>query len=126
VTVTRLTDDQWQKIKGVLPQKPVNNLGGRPPVDDRKCFEGILWILLKRSAWSALPECYGSRSSVHRKFREWNSTGVWLRMFYRFLEGLSSDESAFWIEVLKKSRVPRPRRLPLRIEADPSDTYANK
>jgi transposase len=122
VTVFRLTNDQWESVRGVMPKRPVSNLRGRPPVDDRGCFEGILWILLKGLPWRQLPECYGSRFSVRRRFLEWTSTDLWIKMFYRFLEGLSRDERAIWLEVLRRSRVPRPRRLPLRIEADQTDS----
>lgn len=45
----KLTNEQWEKIKPVLPvrKRPwlKRKRGGRPPADDRKCFEGILWIL---------------------------------------------------------------------------------
>ena len=45
----RLSDDQWEKVKKVIPKRKISrkkkSRRGRKPVDDRKCFEGILWIL---------------------------------------------------------------------------------
>ena len=41
----RLSDAQWARIAPHVPRRKRNPRGGRPPADDRKCFEGILWIL---------------------------------------------------------------------------------
>ncbi len=40
-----LTDAQWEKIRPLLPKRRKRPHGGRPPADDRKVLEGILWIL---------------------------------------------------------------------------------
>ena len=40
-----LTDEQWELIAECLPKRRRIRKGGRPRVADRKCFEGILWIL---------------------------------------------------------------------------------
>jgi hypothetical protein len=40
-----LTDAQWEKIRPLLPKRPKQPQGGRPPADSRKVLEGILWIL---------------------------------------------------------------------------------
>ena len=65
----KLTDEQWEKVKEVLPKRKrpwlKRKRGGRPPVNDRKCFEGILWILWTGAQWAALPKEYGAKSTVH-------------------------------------------------------------
>ncbi len=50
-----LTDRQWKLIQPHLPPRKINPKGGRPWADDRKCFEGILWILWTGAPWSELP-----------------------------------------------------------------------
>jgi transposase len=40
-----LTDEQWKHIRPFIPEREYTPKGGRPPADDRKCFEGILWVL---------------------------------------------------------------------------------
>ena len=61
----RLSDDQWEKVKKVIPKRKIprkkKSRRGRKPVDDRKCFEGILWILWTGSPWIALPKIYEPR-----------------------------------------------------------------
>ena len=50
------TDKQWEEIKVHLPPRPPRPKGGRPPVDERKCFEGILWILWAGAPWKRTAE----------------------------------------------------------------------
>lgn len=124
MTVIKISDSQWEMIEAVLPPEPGKNLGGRPPTANRKCFEGILWILREGLPWSELPACYGSRSSVNRRFLTWKSKGVWIRMLDLFARHLTdSEERLFWLAILEKMRLPKPRsrhsykirRLPYRI-----------
>jgi transposase len=41
----KLTDQQWEKIEPLLPKLKKSKKGGRPWADNRKVFEGILWVL---------------------------------------------------------------------------------
>jgi transposase len=47
-----VTNQQWARIKQHLPQRRRSRNGGRPPRDDRQCFEGMLWILWTGAPWS--------------------------------------------------------------------------
>jgi transposase len=40
-----VTDTHWKLIEAQLPKRKADKPGGRPPLSDRQCFEGILWIL---------------------------------------------------------------------------------
>ncbi|MDQ3797476.1 MAG: transposase [Pseudomonadota bacterium] len=46
-----VTDEQWALMKEQLPQRKRCVPGGSPPADDRKCFEGMLWILWAGAPW---------------------------------------------------------------------------
>lgn len=102
-TTFRVSDSQWRRIQTAIPRQPDYNLGGRPPTDDRKCFEGILWILSKGISWRRVPTCYGSRSAVRRRFFRWVSSGTWAAMVALFLEQLSPADRSYWSEVLENS-----------------------
>ena len=52
----KLTDEQWAKIEPLLPKLKKSKRGGRPWVDNRKVFEGILWILRTGAPWADLPK----------------------------------------------------------------------
>src|SRR5438309_512355 len=50
-----LADDQWERIAPLLPEHRASPKGGRPWADDRKCLEGILWLLRTGSGWRDMP-----------------------------------------------------------------------
>ena len=93
-----VTDKQWELIKAELPKRKRPKKGGRPPADDRKCFEGILWILWTGAPWSELPERYGSKSTVHRRLTEWAVSDVLLNMWRAFLDQLDDRKKVRWDE----------------------------
>jgi transposase len=37
-----LSDEQWERVRRLLPQRERSPRGGRPRAEDRPCFEGIL------------------------------------------------------------------------------------
>ncbi len=71
-----VTDEQWAQMKEQLPQRKRRVQGARLPADDRKCFEGMLWILWAGALWSELPARYGSKRTVHRRLKAWAEAGV--------------------------------------------------
>ena len=79
-----LTDAQWNRIKFVF-EKQVRV--GRPPLNPRTVFNGILWILKSGGRWRDLPARYGNWNSIYHKFRQWCS----LDLFDRLLKVLNAD-----------------------------------
>jgi transposase len=63
----RLTRQQWAAIGVHLPQPKATSRGGRPRVEDRRCLEGILWVLWTGAQWSELPRRYSSPSTCWRR-----------------------------------------------------------
>src|SRR6185437_15451193 len=51
---------QWEKIRSLLPKRAKCPKGGRPPANDRKVLEGILWILRSGVRWCDLPDEFPS------------------------------------------------------------------
>jgi transposase len=66
-----LTDAQWEKIRPLLPRRPRRPRGGRPPANDRKVLEGILWILRSGARWQDLPDEFPSPATCWRRLRDW-------------------------------------------------------
>ncbi len=98
-----VSDALWERVKAVIPprtqswrrwgrrKKPG---GGRPPVDDRAVFSGIIYILRTGCQWKAVPSRFGSGSTLHLRFQQWERAGVWRRLWragvaeYDELEGI--------------------------------------
>ena len=94
----RLTDRQWDLIREHVPARKAAAKGGRPWADDRKCFEGVLWILWTGAPWSELPRRYGSSTTCWRRLSEWSRTGVLLDLWRAFLAQLNDRDMIRWDE----------------------------
>ena len=75
-TIIRIPDKLWDEIKMILPKEKPSSTIGRPVIPYRKVLDGILYVLRTRCQWKMLPKEYGSSSTYHRLFQEWNILGV--------------------------------------------------
>ena len=92
----KLTDEQWKKIEPLLPQPKKPRRGGRPWADNRKVFEGILWILRTGAPWADLPKRSPSPSTCW--WRLWEEQDVWLKVWRTFLAELDEQGQLDWAE----------------------------
>jgi len=74
-----ITDEQWERIKDLLPGKPGDR--GRSGEDNRRFVNGVIWIARSGAPWRDLPERYGKWNTVFTRFNRWSKTGVWQRIF---------------------------------------------
>jgi transposase len=93
-----LTDSMWEKLEPLLPQLPKGEKGGRPWADNRRCLEGILWVLKTGARWRDLPERYPSASTCWRRMRFWAEEGVWEKIMQEFLGELDARGRLEWEE----------------------------
>jgi transposase len=73
-----LKDDQWQRFAPLLPGKRGDP--GRTGSNNRLFLEVVLWMVRTGAPWRDLPEAFGSRNSVFRRFRRWVRAGVFERL----------------------------------------------
>jgi transposase len=77
-----LTDAFWAKVEPLVPARKVDPKGrGRPPVPDRTVFAGILYVLRTGCQWKAVPRQFGTGSTVHLRFQQWERGGLFLSMW---------------------------------------------
>ena len=50
-----VTDELWSLVEPILPQHEPSPKGGHPPVSDRVCLTGILFVLRTGIRWNDLP-----------------------------------------------------------------------
>jgi transposase len=93
-----LTDEQWAKIEPLLPKFKRSRKGGRKPVDSRRVFEGILWVLRSGARWKDLPARHPSPSTCWRRLRDWEEQEVWLDLWRAFLSELDLKGQLDWAE----------------------------
>lgn len=72
-----LIDDQWKIVSAILPADPMReDKRGRPWSEQRKVFNGILWVLRTGAPWKDMPPRYGPYQTAHRRFQNWVRSGV--------------------------------------------------
>ncbi len=89
-----LTDEQWARLKPLLPpQKPRT---GRKNLDHRRIINGILWILRTGAPWDDLPRRYGKRGTVSSRYYRWRKAGIWDRIFADLQAQADRDTNLDW------------------------------
>jgi transposase len=71
-----LTNEQWNLVEPLLPQPPVSGGRGRPPLDQRKVLNGILWKLRYGLSWRQLPSRYGSNEACFAYYNRWKRNNL--------------------------------------------------
>jgi transposase len=75
-TIREAPDELWAIIQNILalydPPKPT----GRPRVDQRQAFNGIIYRMRTGCQWNYLPQEFGNDVSVYRTFRRWEALGI--------------------------------------------------
>ncbi|PAQ00657.1 MAG: transposase [Mesorhizobium sp.] len=69
-----VSDEEWALIGPLLPAE--RGRGCRPAQDNRRYFEGMMWMARTGAQWRHLPDEYGKWNSVFRRYRRWVATGV--------------------------------------------------
>ena len=73
-----LRDDQWERIKDLLPGKASDP--GVTAKDNRLFLEAVLWIARTSSPWRDLPPALGNWHATYTRFSRWGKKGVWERV----------------------------------------------
>ena len=85
-----VTDEQWRIIEPHLGNKAKRM--GRPQADNRKLFNGVLWILRTGAPWRDLPEYYGPWQTVYKRFAQWQENGKLKALFDQLREGADMQD----------------------------------
>ncbi|GBQ72633.1 transposase [Acetobacter lovaniensis NRIC 0474] len=84
-----LRDDQWERIKDLLPGRE-GHVGGTA-ADNRLFVEAVLYRYRAGIPWRDLPARFGDWKNVHRRLRRWCESGVIERIF-RYLAADHDNE----------------------------------
>jgi len=85
-TILKVPGKLWDEIKNILPKEKPSKTIGRPIVPYRKVFDGILYILRTGCQWKMLPKEYGSGSTCHRRFQQWNRLDLFKKTWVKLLK----------------------------------------
>ena len=99
-----VSDKFWEKVKPLIPKPKRDEKktyqrrrgAGRKPMDPRKVFCAIVFVLRTGIQWKALPREFGSSSSVHAYFRKWVEAGFFLKLWKKGLAEYDEMEGIAW------------------------------
>ena len=99
-----ISDDFWSMVSPLIP-KPTDpdsliqrkSNAGRKPMDPRKVFAAIVFVLRTGIQWKALPkEKFGSSSSIHGYFLKWEKAGLFSQIWKKGLAEYEELEGIGW------------------------------
>jgi transposase len=95
----RISDKLWNVLEPVLPVHVNTHRfgGGRPRVPDRRCADGIFYVLRTGCQWKALDQtelCAGS--TAHDRYQEWVEAGVFLKLWQAGVEQFDELKGIDW------------------------------
>lgn len=88
-----LRDDQWDRIKDLIPGGSKGKRG--PRSDNRRFINALLWMARSGARWRDLPDRFGDYQTVKRRYYDWVERGVLDRIF----QTLSADADLEWLMV---------------------------
>ena len=74
-----LRDDQWDRIKDLLPGREGHV--GVTAKDNRRFVEAVLYRYRAGIPWRDLPERFGDWKAVHTRHTRWAQGGAWEKVF---------------------------------------------
>jgi putative transposase len=95
-TIWEVPDKLWEEIEQVIREIDPPKETGRPRVDARRAFDGIIYRLRTSCQWNHLPENFGSDSSVHRTFQRWVEKGVFQEVWALLIERCDDLGAVEW------------------------------
>jgi putative transposase len=85
-TIWRVDDVLWSRLAPLLVVDKPRKKPGRPRADDRRLFNGVLWLLRTGAQWKEMRAECGPTSTVHDRFQEWVRSGAFARAWTLLLE----------------------------------------
>jgi transposase len=100
-----VSDALWERVAPLIPQRRrARNRsyqrkpgGGRRPLEPRRVFEAIVYVLRTGIQWKAVPKAeFGSASSIHKYFLAWKRAGVFVALWRQGLAEYDELEGIAW------------------------------
>ncbi len=81
-----LSDEMWEQFEAALAVAK-DPRGAPADLCDREFLEAVLYLARTGAPWRDLPEVFGTWISVYMRFRRWEESGVWGKMWAVLQQG---------------------------------------
>lgn len=75
-TIWKAPDALWELFEKMLAQYDPAPKMGRPRINQRNAFNGVIYKVRTGCQWNALPKEFGDDVSVYRTFLRWEDKGI--------------------------------------------------
>jgi transposase len=75
-----INDEAWRQLRPVLA-RILSKRGAPPTLEVREFLEAVLYLERTGIPWRDMPCCFGSWGSVYQRFRRWQRSGIWERLW---------------------------------------------
>src|ERR1700681_4365099 len=103
-----LRDDQWNRIKDILPGRE-GHVGGTAP-DNRLFVEAILYRFRTGIPWRDLPVRFDYWKSTHQRFSRWAKSGVFERIFQLLASDADNEYMMIDATIVRNTAPARKKR----------------
>ena len=83
-----IIDAQWAVLEPLFRPKRREDGRGRPWQDTRAVLNGVFWVLRTGAPWHDLPPRYPPYQTCHRRFQQWQRSGLLTRLLQKLAEDL--------------------------------------
>jgi len=90
-----INDNQWERIKDMLPLERTGRPGRPCKTTNRNVLNGGLWIGHTGAQWAELPLRYGKKSTVHERFKAWMDSGILEAIFAELSKDCDMQDVSF-------------------------------
>ena len=84
-----LRDDQWERIKGLLPGR--KETVGVTAKNNRLFVEAVLYRYRAGIPWRDLPSRFGDFRVVYTRHSRWSRKGIWKKVFQHLAEDSDNE-----------------------------------
>jgi transposase len=95
-TSWEVDDDLWAALQPLLVIDKPRKKPGRPRANDRRIFNGLIWLARTGAQWATLPRPFGPTSTAHDRFQEWVLHGCLAAAWALLLEWDDDEISLQW------------------------------
>jgi transposase len=95
-----VSDELWARVEPLLPPAPPRRFRfpGRKPLDHRRIFTGIIYVLKTGIAWDDLPAelGWGCGKTCRHYLQLWQAAGIWQQLHALLLTELNAADLIDW------------------------------
>jgi transposase len=95
-TIWEVDDALWADLQPLLVIAKPRQKPGRPRADDRRIFNGLIWLARTGAQWEHLPRQFGPKSTAHDRLQEWVRYGCLQRAWALLLSRYDEEIGLQW------------------------------